>query len=193
MKIFDIKGNATIYQKIALAIVGLILLILLTYGIKSINVEKPWVDYKSATPSTFINTSTTVTDRDKYWTLNDIIFKFLNSCQTQIKFDTSEMIEYNYEGYSLKEYYDVIDDTYKKYLKKSDFIKLSEEIVKKVYGTNENGVIMKSEDIIANIYKLSGEDNKYICALKTTTENEYAYIGITLDEDKKTFSIFYLK
>ncbi len=193
MKIFDIKENTTIYQKIALAIVVLILLIILTYGIKNIRIEKSWVDYKSATPSTFINVSFSESDREKYWIFNDIIIKFLNSCQTEIEFDTSNLIEYNYTGYSLKEYYNVLDDTYKDYLKMKDYLKISEEMVRKVYGTNEKGVVFNNENIIDEIYKLYNEDNKYICKLKTKTENEYAYIGITLNEDNKTFNIFYLK
>lgn len=193
MKLIDIKDNITPKQRLVFFITLLIFIISIFYFMKNYVSNNKGIDYKNVDYNTFINESTETSDRNLYWTLNNILLAFLNSYQSVEKMDTSALIEYKYSGRSLESYYDVLDDKYKKSLSKKDFIIKSKEIMSSMCTFNDNGFSMKSEDIIKNIYKLNNYEDTYLCRLNTVDQNKKAYIGIRLDSKSGKFDIFYIQ
>lgn len=193
MKLVDIKENITPKQRLLLLITMLVLIIVVFSFLRNIFSKKEKIDYKNADYSSFIVDASETSDRNLYWTLNDILLPFLQSYQTVEKMDTSEFIEYKYSGLSLEEYYKVLDRDYKKYLNKKEFISKSKDLMSKVFDSNENGFVTKTENIIKCIYKLNNYSNAYLCEINTINSNESAYIGIALDSESERFSIFYIQ
>lgn len=193
MKLVDIKENITPKQRLLLLLTMLILIIVFFSFLRNIFSKQEKIDYKNVDYSSFIVDATETSDRNLYWTLNDILLPFLQSYQTVEKMDTSEFIEYKYSGLSLEEYYKALDRDYKKYLSKKDFISKSKDLMSKVFDSNDNGFVTKTENIIKCIYKLNNYSNAYLCEINTINSNESAYIGIALDSESERFSIFYIQ
>lgn len=193
MKLIDIKENITPRQRLILLFTILILVIVVFSFMKKFFSKKEGIDYKNVDYNNFIVESSETSDRNLYWTLNDILFPFLQSYQTVEKMDTSEFIEYKYTGRSLEDYYDALDKNYKKYLGKEEFISKSKEMMSKVFEKNDNGFVIKNENIIKCIYKLNNYDNAYLCEINTVNDDKSAFIGIVLNSETQKFSIFYIQ
>ena len=148
MKLIDIKENITPRQRLVLLFTILILVIVTFSFMKNFFSKKEGIDYKNIDYNNFIVESSETSDRNLYWTLNDILVPFLQSYQTVEKMDTSELIEYKYTGRSLEDYYDALDKNYKKYLGKEEFISKSKEMMSKVFEKNDKGFVIKNENSI---------------------------------------------
>ena len=98
MKLIDIKENITPKQRLVLLVTILILVIVVFSFMKNFFSKKEEIDYKNIDYNNFIVESSETSDRNLYWTLNDILVPFLQSYQTVEKMDTSELIEYKYTG-----------------------------------------------------------------------------------------------
>lgn len=193
MKLIDIKENITPKQRLVLLVTILVLVIVVFSFTKKFFSKKEGIDYKNVDYSNFIVDSSETSDRNLYWTLNDILVPFLQSYQTVEKMDTSEFIEYKYTGRSLEDYYDALDKDYKNYLGKEEFISKSKEMMSKVFEKNDKGFVVKNENIIKCIYKLNNYHNAYLCEINTVNTNESAFIGVVLNSETQKFSIFYIQ
>lgn len=147
------------------------------------------IDYNSEDIYSLLSKSSVENDRDVYWTINDIVLEILASNyknnlsvnsygETNYKFDTSD-------------YYSLLINDYKKYLKKDKFVDLTVNLIES-YGNNYENKNLSSEIVpIRKIYKcddLNGD--YYIVQLNTSTDN---YIGIKLIKDVQKFNIFYVQ
>ena len=92
MKLIDIKENITPKQRLVLLVTILILVIVVFSFMKNFFSKKEEIDYKNIDYNNFIVESSETSDRNLYWTLNDILVPFLQSYQTVEKMDTSELI-----------------------------------------------------------------------------------------------------
>lgn len=192
MKLVDIE-RLNSKQKLLFFATCLVLLIVISTVLMSFRLGYDVIDYKKENAYTFIFNSTEDNDRNTYWTLNSIILPFLESYQTVENMDISDLIEYKYDGYSLDDYYKALDTDYKKYLGKKKYLEVSKKMMEKMVSRNENGFVLKKEDLIKRIYKLNLYDNAYLCELNTVDKSSTAYIGIILDTEKSKYSIFYIE
>lgn len=192
MKLVDIE-RLNSKQKLLFFATCLVLLIVISTVLMSLRLGYDVIDYKKENAYTFIFNSTEDNDRNTYWTLNNIILPFLESYQTVENMDISDLIEYKYNGYSLDDYYKALDTDYKKYLGKKKYLEVSKKMMEKMVSRNENGFVLKKEDLIKRIYKLNLYDNAYLCELNTVDKSSNAYIGIILDTEKSKYSIFYIE
>lgn len=190
-------------QKIIILLLALLILIILTTVMKNIrnssNDSVRKIDYKTSNGESLIGISTVVNDRIIYWELNDIVSQYINSYFLSAN-ATSEQKE---EFVSYKDYYNILDDNYKKYISKSKYYKKSEEFLKKfVIGENtDNEESMYTTNIIKSVYEY--DDNKYICVFKDYSSSESnqeeinsvskdVYLGVELDTDSKAWKIFFI-
>lgn len=190
-KIVDIEGLNS-KQKLVFFAICLVLLIVFTAIISSLNFGPKMIDYKKMDVYDILIDSTETNDRETYWTLNNIILNFMKSYQTVEKMDTSKLVEYHYTGYSLDEYFNALDPEYKKFLGKKKYLNTAKQMISKMVTWNDNGFVLKDEDIIDTIYKLDKYD-AYLCSLKDTDLDKETYIGIILDKEKKEYNIFYIQ
>ncbi len=192
MKLVDFE-RLNSKQKLIFLLIILILLVVIASTLMKLRFGNEVIDYKNKNVYSFIIESKQDKDRNTYWTLNNIIIDFLDSYQTVEKLDTSALIEYKYTGYSLEEYYKVLDSDYKKFLGKNKYMEISKNMMSKMVTKNENGYVLNTENIIKKIYKLNNYENAYICELNTVDKASSAYIGIILDADQGIYSIFYIE
>lgn len=189
-KIVDIEGLNS-KQKLLFFAVCLVLLIVFTTLLSSLNFGNKVIDYANTSIYDLLIDSEETTDRDTYWTLNGIILDFMRSYQTVEKMDTSSLVEYHYTGYSLEDYFKALDREYQKYLGKKNYIETAKNMISKMVTWNENGFVLKEENIINTIYKMDKYDG-YICLLNSENLNEETYIGIIMDKEKEEYNIFYI-
>lgn len=190
-KIVDIEGLNS-KQKLLFFAVCLVLLIVFTTLLSSLNFGNKVIDYANTSIYDLLIDSEETTDRDTYWTLNGIILDFMRSYQTVEKMDTSSLVEYHYTGYSLEDYFKALDREYQKYLGKKNYIETAKNMISKMVTWNENGFVLKEENIINTIYKMDKYDG-YICLLNSENLNEETYIGIIMDKEKEEYNIFYIQ
>lgn len=190
-KIVDIE-RLNSKQKLLFLAVCLVLLIVGTTIVSSLDFEKKTIDYKKIEIYDLLIESNETNDRDDYWTLNNIILNFMKSYQTVEKMDTSNLVEYHYSGASLEEYFNALDPDYKKFLGKKGYMEKAKNMISKMVTWNDNGFVLKDEDIINTVYKMNNYDG-YICSLNSYSSEESTYIGIILDKEKKEYNIFYLQ
>lgn len=167
-------------QKLILAICFLLIIIVLLWISKQI-FNKDEFDYRKITHDDFIYSGLINTDRQIYWSLNEIISNILNSYKNIGK----------EEGIKPEDYYDVLSEDYKEYLGKRKYKKLINEFLQKFVVKNSYTTTIKTSRIIENVYYL--DNNRYICELSTASEENKAYIGITLNTSNKTYNIFYIE
>lgn len=167
-------------QKLILAICFLLIIIVLLWISKQI-FNKDEFDYRKITHDDFIYSGLINTDRQIYWSLNEIISNILNSYKNIGK----------EEGIKPEDYYDVLSEDYKEYLGKRKYKKLINEFLQKFVVKNSYTTTIKTSRIIENVYYLN--NNRYICELSTASEENKAYIGITLNTSNKTYNIFYIE
>lgn len=167
-------------QKLILAICFLLIIIVLLWISKQI-FNKNEFDYRKIGHDNFIYSGSLNTDRQIYWSLNEIISNILNSYKNIGK----------EEGIKPEDYYDVLSEDYKDYLGKGKYKKLINEFLQKFVVKNSYTTAIKTSRIIENVYYLN--NNRYICELSTASEENKAYIGITLNTSNKTYNIFYIE
>ncbi len=191
-KIIDIK-EMTINEKIALGIVGIILLAIATSIIASIGKKDNNINYKEFNIDEILNYSTETKTREEYWILNDIIYSFLSSYNNEIS-SLGLVNQKSTSKYTRKSYYKVLSSKYRKYVSKSEYMKLSHDMMEKFVVYQNNSIFVKNQDIINTIYKLDEytyDSNMYICKLNTSKEGTTSYIGIQLLENN-SYNIFYI-
>ena len=182
MKLIDLNSYND-RQKLVFFVVALLVLILITYI--AFSVAKS-VDYSKVQPSDYILKYEIQTDRKTYWILEDIISNYIYS---------SRYNETDENNVSYVEYYEAFDSEYQKYLGKSKYLKLAESFFEKfrveqsLEGSESS---IKITNLIESYYKDPSNSSRYICRLNTAKSDEFAYIGISLNTSKKTYTIFYL-
>ena len=112
-------------QKLILAICFLLIIIVLLWISKQI-FNKDEFDYRKITHDDFIYSGLINTDRQIYWSLNEIISNILNSYKNIGK----------EEGIKPEDYYDVLSEDYKDYLGKGKYKKLINEFLQKFVVKN---------------------------------------------------------
>ena len=182
MKLIDLNSYND-RQKLVFFVVALLVLILITYI--AFRVAKS-VDYSKVQPSDYILKYEIQTDRKTYWILEDIISNYIYS---------SRYNETDENNVSYVDYYEAFDSEYQKYLGKSKYLKLAESFFEKfrveqsLEGSESS---IKTTNLIESYYKDPSDSSRYICRLNTAKGDEFAYIGISLNTSKKTYTIFYL-
>lgn len=182
MKLVDIKDNISSKQRLVLCLSILILLMVVFSALKQFTSKENGIDYKTTSIETLINNSRETLDRNAYWNLNDIVYKFVNSYYSEV---TKDVKNINY-------YYKALDSNYKKYLGKRKYKEQADKLISKVVGENPNVFSKIPEPLITNVYQLNEYSNAYICKLSTLKEDDNAYIGIVLDTEKNRYNIFYI-
>ncbi len=177
-------------QLLIIAILFLLFLMILKNVVDSFSGNN--INYKTANAETFISMAQENYDRQVYWNINDIISNFVFSYQTVENMDTSSIVEYNYNGYKLEEYYDTLDIQYKKFLGKTGFINLSKSMLSKFAIPSDKGIKIVTEKLIKKMYKINDQD-MYFCELNTVNQDYKSYIGIKIDTVNNTFNIFYIE
>lgn len=167
-------------QKLILAICFLLIIIVLLWISKQI-FKKREFNYNNMNHDDFIYEGTINNDREVYWSLNEIVSNILLTYQNIGK----------EEGIKPEDYYDVLSDDYKEYLGKGKYQKLINEFLQKFVVKNSYTTTIKTSRIIENVYYLN--NHRYICELSTVSEENKAYIGITLNTSNKTYNIFYIE
>ena len=153
--------NLSLIRKIILYFIVLVIIFILSWILKIININKKLErkaivnNYNEIKDYThFIYQGTTTNDRQLYWDLNDIITKYI----------TSSMYEQNNVEFSLEEYFDALTDEYKNYLGKNKYTEISKGFIEKfvIHGAQE--LNYKTQNIIQNIYDINND--MYFCELK---------------------------
>lgn len=182
MKLVDIKDNISSKQRLVLCLSILILLMVVFSALKQFTSKENGIDYKTTSIETLIKDSLEISDRNIYWNLNDIVYKFVNSYRSKY---TKNVEDINY-------YYKALDSNYKKYLGKRKYKGQAYKLISKIIGENPDELSKIPEPLITNVYQLDEYSNAYICKLSTLNEEESAYIGIVLDTEKNRYNIFYI-
>jgi len=160
----------------------LITLLLLNYVLKGNRNDGIW-NYKeieSATDVMYLGEK--ITDRQTYYTLENIINQYLNS---YINTNNEEKIMYD-------DYYNYLTENYRKHLSKKEYKEVSENFLNKFYiNIDSDYEAMYTYQVLKEIYKL--EDSVYLCRLYSKRNNETGYIAIQLFESDLTFNIVYIE
>ena len=167
-------------QKIIFLVTALVALIFLSslFGYLSRRSDEKVIDYKSANGENIIADSAI-----KFYELQDIITKFINS-----------YLGNDDDNTDYKNYYETLTDEYKKYLSKSKYYEVTENLCNKFVVTDsvDTTINMRTNGILKSVYVY--DTDKYICKLQGNNE-EVSYIGIKLIENTKEpyAQIFYLE
>lgn len=179
--------------KLLITVLALVLLIVGVKIIQYYSSSDLKIDYKSVDESWFIMNSVENYDRQTYYNLESIIKKFISSYQTIEPMDTTFLVEYGYQGYSVDEYFSALDEPYKSFLGKKNYIELSRNMMKKFTTQSEKGFTFYLDKPIKEMYKFISNDNMYFCELNTVDPVEKSYIGIILDKENNLYKIFYME
>lgn len=180
-------------QIIICLVMAMIILGGLTAVMKSSVTNKIAWNYKTGTiDSSVLQKSTLEYDRNIYWTVRGIVDKYTNSYLYDVTKDETSSNTVLY-----KDYYTALDSEYTKKLSKVNYEKKAKEFFSKlvIQGEFEN----EYNILPFTIEKINkyGE-NMYLCTIKVDEQGGVeivkgrGYIGIKLDQEKNTFSIFYL-
>lgn len=187
MKKVDTKQWLVLFSLVLLALIA---------GIKimqNIEQEKDIFNYsKIETIENILNEGEEIKDRDTYYTLQQIIKKYINSYLVE-----EDPLNKNTDTVNYLEYYNVLAHRYKKYLGKNGYKERAEKFLEKfhIYVVAEIETINEMDDRvnIESIHKFYNEPS-YICKIRSQEDsNNIGYIGITLDESHSCFYIFYLE
>lgn len=185
-------------QKLIFFVVVLVLLITMVTMIKNWPKDdgEKIIDYANTNFDTLITDSVLNTDSGIYWSLNEIVLKYLNSYL--VENEVGKKSKYtNYKGY-----YNNVVQRYKRYLGKSKYEKLSSDFCSRFVVSKDNNKNfamdgigdynnIDSEKIIRNVYVF--EENRYICKLYSSKNDKTGYIGIELNPKELTWKIFYIE
>lgn len=180
LRLIDINRTTT-KQRLILAICLLLILIFFLNLLVNLNKEKT-IDYPKTNIDSLLATALETNDRKTYWTLNNIIVDYI------LSYKNSE----NSDNVSYVDYYNCLFGEYADFLGKNGYKKKAEEFLNKFVIASSQEGSMKTNDLIDTCYQ-DMNNGYYICKLNTAKEGEYAYIGIILNENQLTYSIFYLE
>jgi hypothetical protein len=189
-------------QKLIIAIITLAILILIVAIIKNWPVDNGTkkIDYKNVNSESLINESTVNSDGGIYWSLDEIVKKYIAS---SIGKDTAGN---KTDFISLDKYYDILVYNYQKYLSKAQYTQLSNDFCSKFIVEEERIAgdasptdakaqqkikTFDSTTTLQNVYEF--ETNRYICKVYSGKNNKTGYIGIELDSNTSTWNIFYIE
>lgn len=188
-------GN--INNKTLLVILSLVLVLLIIFNVifKSER-NKDNINYGKITAQDLIYGATEVKDRKLYFTLESIISKYILSYDDAVDSNNNKVdLEIN-SDYSYKDYYEALNEDYKKYLDKEGYIKVAKFFLDKFFiesvGENiEIQYFMDTNQLIQGVYEI--DENMYICRLYSSYNKTEGYIGIYLDEENTQFQIFIIE
>lgn len=160
----------------------LIALLLLNYFLGGNRVEGVW-DYNNITTAEEIMyLGEEVTDRDTYYTLESVINQYLNSY----------INVYNEEKIMYQDYYNYLEDNYKRHLSKKEYIEVADNFLNKFYiNINSDYESMYTYQILKGVYQF--ENNIYLCELVSKRNNETGYIAFQINESELAFKIVYIE
>lgn len=123
-----------------------------------------------------------INDREIYYIIESILSKLVNSYR-------------NFNEYDIGEYYDVLDKSYKSKISQSEYLDLINVFMEKLKVVSEGNMELQVdyvyENSIKGIYEV--EEDSYIAMISAEQTGEVGYIGVTLNQDKNTFQIFYIE
>lgn len=176
--------------KLVILLFGLIVLIILVNIIKTMrNRDEIWNYSEISSAIDVISEGIVVNDRGKYYILEDIVIRFLLA-NGEGTVDNLESNNINYEA-TYADYYSILVDDYKRHLSKNEFEEVSNTFANKFITISAEGYkYLNTKNIIKSIY-LYG-NNKYLCFLNSGSDN-LAFFGVELNEDNKSYNIFYVE
>lgn len=122
---------------------------------------------------------TSVTDRQIYYSLENVVNKYINSYNvTNTKEDD---IDY-------KQYYQYLAKNYKKHLSKKEYIEVAEKFFSKFYALGEYAYTYNT---LKNVYLF--DNGIYLCELNSKTNNDLAFLAIQLNTMSNTYNIVYIE
>lgn len=187
-KIIDIE-NATMQEKIMLALAFMLVLIFITFLLKNFSNKDNNIDYNEINGELLYSSAIYTNDREVYWILSDIFETFLNSYKLEQSFISK--LEKDTILYSREDFYLTLLSEYKKEISKKEYMEISKNMLDK-FISNYN---FKTENFIEEIRSLNSNEyssNMYICKLNTY-DNSNSYIGIKLYPNTNGYNIFYLE
>lgn len=160
----------------------LIVLLLLNYVFNKNRTDGVWNYKKIKTATDVIYLGQRVTDRETFYTLEQIVKQYLNSYIN--KYDEDKVM---YE-----DYYNYLTESYKNYLSKREYIKIADKFMKKFYiNINSDYENMETNKILKNVYEF--ENNVYLCELKSNRSNETGYVAFQVNAPQLAFNIVYIE
>ena len=161
----------------------LIALLLLNKLMESNRTDEIW-NYKEITTAANITyLGERITDREIYYTLENIINQYLDSYIN--KYNDEDKITY-------KDYYNYLSENYKKYLSQKEYLAVAEKFLNKFYINIESDYeSMYKYQILKQIYKF--DNNVYLCKLECKRNGEVGYIAFQINESELIFNIMYIE
>lgn len=157
-------------------ILVLIVLLLLNFLFNNNRDDGIWNYKEIVTGAQLIYSGTEVTDREIYYTLENIIKDYINSYVT----DSEEL--------SYKDYYKYLTENYKKHLNKKEYYEVAQTFLNKFLVNTGS---MNTNQILKHVYEL--ENNVYLCELVSNTTKQTAYIAIQLNTSQLIYNIVYVE
>lgn len=179
----EINENKMLYL-----LLGILLLVIFFVGTSILKSKRGQViDYSEIKSAQELLDFADVTyDRETYYILDNIIDNYICS------YAFENTIEGNV-GY--KDYYDVLNSSYRYDLSKNDYVSKAEKFLKRFLVTSQGNMEKQcnlvTRNVIRKIYKL--DNDMYLCTVGLKDNTDYGYIGIKLDKINKTYEIFYLE
>jgi hypothetical protein len=179
--------NLTNIQKIIGLLVIIVVLILATNLIRSINsTNKNGISYKNTSAEQLISKSTRNYDRVIFYELEEIAAKFVGSYKVSPDASQDEKKDFvSYDKYS-----NALDTEYKNYLGLG-YNKKAEEFLKNFVVNTQEAPQMDTVDIVKEVYTIN--TNKYLCVMKSDNSDKKLYLGITLIPETNNWNIFYIE
>lgn len=161
----------------------LIVLLLLNWLFDKNRVDDVWNYKKITTASEMIYLGQEVTDREMYYTLENIVNQYINSYIN--KYNDEEKIMYS-------DYYNYLSESYKKHLSKREYLEVAEKFLKKFYISIDSSYeTMDTAQILKGVYEF--ENDVYLCELIANRSGETAYIALRVNTANNIFNIVYIE
>lgn len=161
----------------------LIALLLLNNFLEGNRKDEVWNYAKITSATDVMYLGKRVTDRNIYYTLENIVNQYLNSyINTE---DDQDKIMY-------EDYYNYLTDYYKKHLNKKEYKQVAENFLNKFYiNINSDYEAMYTYQLIKDIYAF--DNNVYLCKLVSKRNNEIGYMAFRVNEAELAFNIVYIE
>ena len=161
-------------------ILVLICLLLLNTLLKKGRTDEFWNYDEIESASLLMYLGEKVTDREMYYTLENIVNQYLNSY-----IDNGDEEKELYD-----EYYNYLTESYRDYLSKRGYKKVAKNFLDKFYiNIDSNYETMYTHQILKGICKF--DNDIYLCQLER--KNEKSYIAFQLNESQNAFKIVYIE